>query len=50
LPWLFWRWGLLNDLPGWSSALFLPFSVFQVARITGVSHQCLALFFFFWWC
>jgi hypothetical protein len=29
--------------PGWPWTLILPISASQVARITGVSHQCLAL-------
>jgi hypothetical protein len=37
LLWLSWRWGLKNYLPGMASNCH-P-SVFQVARITGVSHK-----------
>jgi hypothetical protein len=40
---IFWRWGSLElfaqaDFKSWSSSI----SVSQIARITGVSHQCLA--------
>jgi hypothetical protein len=42
LIWLFWRWGIWNICPGWPQTLCLPISAFQVARITGVSHQHLA--------
>jgi hypothetical protein len=36
----FWRWGLVNYLPGLALHLDPPISASQVARITGVSHQC----------
>jgi hypothetical protein len=41
LLWLFWRWGLVNYLPGLTLNLdpILPISASQVARIIGVSHQ-----------
>jgi hypothetical protein len=41
LLWLFWRWGLANYLQGWPWTAILHISASQVARITGVSHQCL---------
>jgi hypothetical protein len=34
--------------PGWPQTLILPISDSQIARITGVSHQHLAWFFFLW--
>jgi hypothetical protein len=36
LLWLFWRWGLVNYLPGWPPTVILPISASQVARIIGV--------------
>jgi hypothetical protein len=43
LPWLFWRWGLLNYLPGLASNCDPPnlISASQVCRITGTSQWCL---------
>jgi hypothetical protein len=38
LLWLFCRWGLKN-YQGWPWIVILPFSDFQEARITDVSHQ-----------
>jgi hypothetical protein len=44
LFWLFWRWNILNYFIclGWPQNVILSLSASQVARITGVSHQCLA--------
>jgi hypothetical protein len=48
LLWLFWRWGVSQTTcPGWPWTLILLISASQVARITGVSHQCLAQFTFY---
>jgi hypothetical protein len=40
LLWLFWRWSLVNYLPGLALNLDLPISASQVSR-TSVSHGCL---------
>jgi hypothetical protein len=42
LIWLFWGWGSRMICQDWLQTLFLLISASQVARITGVSHQCLA--------
>jgi hypothetical protein len=49
LLWLFWRWSSWTVCLGWPRTKILLISASQVARITGVSHQCLAFFFFLWW-
>jgi hypothetical protein len=43
LLWLFWRWGLVSYFSGCSQTSVLPISASQVARITAMSHQCLAI-------
>jgi hypothetical protein len=35
--------GLVNYLPGWPQTVILPISAYQVASITGMSHQHLAI-------
>jgi hypothetical protein len=45
LLWLFWRWNLLNYLPGLASNSDPP--DVQVTRITGMSYQCPAYLIFF---
>jgi hypothetical protein len=43
--------GVLRTVcPGWPWTLILPISASQAARITGMSHQCLADFFYFCKC
>jgi hypothetical protein len=39
--WRFWRWGLVKLL-AWPGTAILLISSLQVARITGVTHRCLA--------
>jgi hypothetical protein len=51
LLWLFWRWVLTEPL-AWAGLKWLGLAVLlilasHIARITGMSHQCLARFFFF---
>jgi hypothetical protein len=38
LLWLFWKWSLMNCLPGLALNHDLPIWASQVARITGVRH------------
>jgi hypothetical protein len=41
--------GILGTIcPGLPRTVTLPISTSQVARITGVSHQCPAAHFFYW--
>jgi hypothetical protein len=40
LLWFILRWGFRNYLPTWPQTVILPISISQVARITGLSHQC----------
>jgi hypothetical protein len=42
LSWLFWSGFLWTVCPGWPQTAILPISASQVARITGMSHHCLA--------
>jgi hypothetical protein len=41
------RWGSLSLCPGWPGTGIFPISASQVARITGMSHWCLARIYVF---
>jgi hypothetical protein len=50
LLWSFWRWDSLKlSTPRWPWVVILPIFASQVARITGMSLQCLASIILFWY-